>query len=1015
VGLPDLLLSTDANPTCVIVRDINSDGKQDILVSNFNGGTISVFAGNGTGSFTLSSTLFTGLTPNGIAAGEFNNDGRIDIVVLDLVPTSLSPGQLWVYYGIHQEINVTGNNINIPDDTTAVSQTTGSDFGNVNLCSQITRNFTIQNTGGIQLQINDINFTGIDAAMFTVSGITLPKIIPAGSSAVFTITFNPTTTGIKNAIVHISNNDCDEGDYDFVIQGTTQASGPDFTSCPGNQCVTASMGLCKSTVNYNIAATLNPAYSYSFTGATNENGAGTGSGSEFFEGITHVIITATSSCGISTCSFDITILANTNDNNACTMDACNTVSGIISNILINIDDNNICTNDECNSITGISHVLIDVDEHDACTTDACNSLTGVLHFPVIINDENVCTEDACNSFQGVSHNYIYTDDNDACTTDGCNSITGIFHTPVNTDDGNICTTDGCNSITGIFHIPISTDDGNACTTDGCNSAIGIFHNPVDIDDNNICTTDACDTSTGAVSNTPVNTDDGNACTTDDCHSLTGPFHTPVNTDDNNVCTADACDTSTGTVTHTTLNTDDGNACTTDDCDSVTGQSHASVNTDDNNNCTIDVCDTQTGIITHTDDSPAVTIVAGTIACNGGTTCVTLYATGGQAPYSGTSEFCGYGMGTYSFDVIDNKGCTVSETITISEPSKLLLSTTSTPSSGTDGTATANPTEGTTPYTYMWSDGQSTPTANGLAPGNYCITITDANGCTASSCVEVTSSCVLNPPEPISGPDGACKKQSGIVLCATPDAFASSYIWTLPAGVTMQGLSTGPCITVKFSTKFQGGFFCVKAVTACGITAYACKNVVLITTKPSTPGLISGPTSLCPNQIATYTIAPVPTASNYTWSEDHLTILSGQGTTSVTVKADANFTNGKVKVKAINCKDKSGERSRNIAKTLVCRVSANAIMTNSDNMIESLSAYPNPTSSSVKVTFISDRNDKYILKLVDMIGKVLIYESLPAAEGYNSKDINLENVAKGVYMIYVQTEDGKAQTLRLIVE
>jgi len=61
--------------------------------------------------------------------------------------------------------------------------------------------------------------------------------------------------------------------------------------------------------------------------------------------------------------------------------------------------------------------------------------------------------------------------------------------------------------------------------------------------------------------------------------------------------------------------------------------------------------------------------------------------------------------------------------------------------------------------------------------------------------------------------------------------------------------------------------------------------VTITALPSSPGAISGPTSLCNplNTTATYSIAPVAGASSYTWSVPAgTTIISGQGTTSLTV-------------------------------------------------------------------------------------------------------------------------------------
>ncbi|MEL6630400.1 MAG: SprB repeat-containing protein, partial [Bacteroidota bacterium] len=57
---------------------------------------------------------------------------------------------------------------------------------------------------------------------------------------------------------------------------------------------------------------------------------------------------------------------------------------------------------------------------------------------------------------------------------------------------------------------------------------------------------------------------------------------------------------------------------------------------------------------------------------------------------------------------------------------------------TDGTATVNVTAGTPPYTYLWSDGQMTATASGLAAGAYTVTVTDSNGCANDFDAVVTS-------------------------------------------------------------------------------------------------------------------------------------------------------------------------------------------------------------------------------------------------------------------------------------
>lgn len=54
----------------------------------------------------------------------------------------------------------------------------------------------------------------------------------------------------------------------------------------------------------------------------------------------------------------------------------------------------------------------------------------------------------------------------------------------------------------------------------------------------------------------------------------------------------------------------------------------------------------------------------------------------------------------------------------------------------DNTATVTASGGVMPYTYEWSDGQTTETAIDLTPGNYTVTVTDAYGCTGEGSVEI---------------------------------------------------------------------------------------------------------------------------------------------------------------------------------------------------------------------------------------------------------------------------------------
>jgi len=62
----------------------------------------------------------------------------------------------------------------------------------------------------------------------------------------------------------------------------------------------------------------------------------------------------------------------------------------------------------------------------------------------------------------------------------------------------------------------------------------------------------------------------------------------------------------------------------------------------------------------------------------------------------------------------------------------------------DGTATAQPQGGVASFSYQWdaaANNQTTATATGLLPGDYCVTITDNDGCENANCVTV----LLNTP------------------------------------------------------------------------------------------------------------------------------------------------------------------------------------------------------------------------------------------------------------------------------
>ena len=151
------------------------------------------------------------------------------------------------------------------------------------------------------------------------------------------------------------------------------------------------------------------------------------------------------------------------------------------------------------------------------------------------------------------------------------------------------------------------------------------------------------------------------------------------------------------------------------------------------------------------DSALSTVVAGTdILCNGDATgSIDLSVSGGTSPYTyawtpggeTTEDISGLAVGTYSVLVTDSNGCTTTASYTIVEPPLLSVNASGNDANcgQADGDVSAFPSGGTGGYTYLWSDlnNQTTATATGLTAGGYTVTITDANGCTATATVNIS--------------------------------------------------------------------------------------------------------------------------------------------------------------------------------------------------------------------------------------------------------------------------------------
>ncbi|WP_317897305.1 LamG-like jellyroll fold domain-containing protein [Aurantibacillus circumpalustris] len=145
---------------------------------------------------TLTNMNLTGLSSNWISPGSVANGYSTS-----LVPTA--------------SISITGNSNPISSNSTTVTTLNHTDFGSV-----ATRTFVITNSSGSgTLNISTPYITGINASEFSVTVLPSSSTLSSLANTSFVVAFTPTGSGVRQATLNISNNDCTKPIFNFAIHG----------------------------------------------------------------------------------------------------------------------------------------------------------------------------------------------------------------------------------------------------------------------------------------------------------------------------------------------------------------------------------------------------------------------------------------------------------------------------------------------------------------------------------------------------------------------------------------------------------------------------------------------------------------------------------------------------------------------------------------------------------------------------------------------------------------------------
>ncbi len=357
--------------------------------------------------------------------------------------------------------------------------------------------------------------------------------------------------------------------------------------------------------------------------------------------------------------------------------------------------------------------------------------------------------------------------------------------------------------------------------------------------------------------------------------------------------------------------------------------------------------------------------------------------------------------------------------------------------------------------YSWSSGPSTPSITANTSGNYLVTITDINGCQATSTVTlITVNPLPTASITASGSTTFCIGDS-VILTAN---LSTSYLWSNAA-------------TTQSITVYNSGNYTVQVTNANGCqSAVSSPITVSASSSPAPTITITGNTSLCQGGTVTLTsstantylwspggqttqsittgnagtynvtvtnsnacngsgvssnvivtVNPLPVASfttsgiiptvnflntstganTYSWDFGDFS-TSSQASPTHTYSGNGNYTACLVAITSFGCMD-----------TLCAPVLINVGINTVSPEVETIALYPNPANDQLNIAINSASEKDAIIVAYDATGKLMINETQTIASGDNLITYDVTNWNNGIYFVRI-TSNGSVKTMKVLI-
>jgi hypothetical protein len=268
---------------------------------------------------------------------------------------------------------------------------------------------------------------------------------------------------------------------------------------------------------------------------------------------------------------------------------------------------------------------------------------------------------------------------------------------------------------------------------------------------------------------------------------------------------------------------------------------------------------------------------------------------------------------------------------------------------------------------------------------------------------------------ISGPTNACPSlvsatnPSGIPVTymIRKSPIASSYTWTAPTGATITAHPDGTgindtTIQVTYSAGFSSGAVTVYITNSCGSSPVRSLSVARLSVgAASNIDIIQ--TGTCPFRVYTYTLAGMPAnATSVLWAVPPAgTLVSGQGTTSITVSYPSTAVSGNITATPYNNCSNAATRTVTIKlpscpEPRMAQAKTTAAIPSVEPVLQ-VNVFPNPSVSNFKMRVISSSVEKIQVRMLDLSGREIIRMNI---QPYETVSLG-NNLKAGAYMIEVR--------------